>query len=82
MIKDYHIMGTILCIVGIAVTAIICFIEVKVEHGTGQYDCPNCNERYVPAMKTVIMAAHIGTSSKMKFPSDCKKGCHKKVLTK
>ena len=39
-------------------------------------------ERYVPTMKAVVMAPHMGTSRKMVCPHCGKKGYHKKVISK
>lgn len=55
---------------------------VKLEHDAGYYECPNCHVRYVPSMKAVVFAPHIGRSRKMKCPYCSKKGYHKKELTK
>ena len=38
--------------------------------------------RYVPTMKAVVMAPHMGTSRKMVCPYCGKKGYHKKVISK
>ena len=45
-------------------------------------ECPNCGERYVPSMKAVVMAPHIGRSRKMTCPHCGQKGYHKKVVSK
>ncbi|MCR4890986.1 MAG: helix-turn-helix domain-containing protein [Lachnospiraceae bacterium] len=55
---------------------------LKIEHDAGYYECPECKERYVPSMKAVVMAPHIGTARKMKCPYCGNKAYHKKVLTK
>ena len=55
---------------------------LKIEHDAGYYECPECGERYVPTMKAVVMAQHIGTSRKLKCPYCGSKAYHKKVLTK
>lgn len=55
---------------------------LRLEHDAGNYECPNCGKKYVPSMKAVIMAPHMGRSRRMKCPYCGKRGFHKKVLTK
>ena len=55
---------------------------VKLEHDTGYYECPNCQKVYVPTMKAVFFAPHIGFSRNMKCPYCNQRGYHKKVLYK
>ena len=55
---------------------------LRVEHDAGYYECPHCQYRYVPTMKAVVLAPHIGRDRRMKCPRCGKKGYHKKVLTK
>ena len=56
--------------------------DLRVEHDAGYYECPHCQYRYVPTMKAVVLAPHIGRDRRMKCPRCGKKGYHKKVLTK
>ena len=55
------------------------------QYKTGQslvFECPECHERFIPDMKSYIMAAHTLTKRKLICP---KCGAHrycKKVLTK
>ena len=55
---------------------------LRLEHDAGYYECPNCGMKYVPSMKAVVMAPHMGRSRKMRCPHCNKRGYHKKVLTK
>ena len=55
---------------------------LRLEHDAGYYECPNCGIKYVPSMKAVVMAPHMGRSRKMRCPHCDKRGYHKKVLTK
>lgn len=55
---------------------------LRLEHDAGYYECPNCGKKYVPSMKAVIMAPHMGRSRRMKCPYCGKRGFHKKVLTR
>ena len=55
---------------------------LKIEHDAGYYECQNCHEKYVPSMKAVVLASHIGRSRRLKCPYCGKRNYHKKVLTK
>ena len=55
---------------------------VKLEHDAGYYECPECGETYIPTMKAVVFAPHIGRNRKMTCPHCGKRAYHKKVLTK
>lgn len=80
--KGEKIIPIILVAIGITVMIVGCCFGLKIEHDAGYYECPNCGERYVPTMKAVVMAPHIGRTRKMKCPCCGQKGYHKKVLTK
>ena len=55
-------------------------VAVKLERDAGYYECPHCRARYVPTLKAVVFAPHLGRSRKMKCPYCGNKGYHKKVL--
>ena len=55
---------------------------IKIEHDAGYYECPECGEIYIPTMKAVVFAPHIGRNRKMTCPHCGKRAYHKKVLTK
>ena len=55
-------------------------VAVKLERDAGYYECPHCHTRYVPTLKAVVFAPHLGRSRKMKCPYCDNKGYHKKVL--
>ena len=55
---------------------------LKIEHDVGYYECPECGETYIPSMKAVVFAPHIGRSRKMTCPHCSHRAYHKKVLTK
>ncbi len=80
--KEHLILGVTLIAFGLAVAFVACFVALKIEHDTGYYECPVCKKRYVPTMKAVVMARHIGKSRRMKCPYCGNKSYHKKVLTK
>ncbi len=72
----------ILIVIGIGTFAVGMVNALKIEHDAGYYECPECKERYVPTMREVVLAPHIGTSRWMKCPYCGNKAYHKKVLTK
>ncbi len=72
----------ILITVGVCSFVVGMINALKIEHDAGYYECPVCKERYVPTMKAVVIAPHIGTSRRMKCPYCGNKAYHKKVLTK
>ncbi len=69
-------------IAGLIIFAVGIVAAIKIEHDAGYYECPNCGKRYLPTMKAVVFAPHIGLSRRMKCPCCEKRGYHKKVLTK
>ncbi len=71
--------------IGVSIISTIIFMTsifycVRLEHDTGYYECPHCKKVYVPTMKAVFLAPHIGFSRKMRCPYCDQKGYHKKVL--
>ena len=58
------------------------YYAVKIEREAGYYECTKCSYRYVPEMRNVVMAQHIGRNRKMKYPHCGEKTWQKKVLTK
>lgn len=58
------------------------YFGLKIEHDAGYYECPNCGERYVPTMKAMFWAPHMGRTRKMTCPHCGQKGYHKKVVSK
>lgn len=68
-------IGIVVVVIGIAVACIM-------DREAGAFECPECHERFIPDMKSYIMAAHTPTKRKLICP---KCGAHrycKKVLTK
>ena len=72
----------ILIITGSFVLALGIFYSIKIEREAGYYECQECGARYVPSMKSVMLAPHIGRSRQMKCPYCGKRNYHKKTLTK
>ncbi len=76
------VFGGISIAIGVIIVFIGIVIGIKIEHDAGYYECPECKKRYVPTMKAVVMAPHIGTSRKMRCPYCNQRAYHKEVLTK
>ena len=55
---------------------------VKIEQVAGYYECQACGHRYVPDLKSMYMAPHMGRTRHMKCPKCGKKTWQKKVLSK
>lgn len=71
----FIVIGIVVMIIGIAIACIM-------DREAGAFECPECHERFIPDMKSYIMAAHTLTKRKLICP---KCGAHrycKKVLTK
>ena len=55
---------------------------VKIEQIAGYYECKECGNKYVPTMKAVMMAPHMGRTRKMKCPACGQKSWQKKIISK
>ncbi|WP_024345729.1 helix-turn-helix domain-containing protein [Lacrimispora indolis] len=71
-------------LIGLAVVLFIpaIYFSVKLERDAGYYECQHCHERYVPTLKQVVFAPHMGRNRYMKCPKCGKKTYQIKVLTK
>jgi len=68
-------IGIIVVITGIAIACIL-------DREAGAFECPECNERFVPDMKSYIMGPHTFTKRKLTCPKcKCTRYC-RHVLTK
>lgn len=67
---------------GAVIFAVGMYHSLKLEQGAGYYECPNCHKRYVPTMRAVFLAPHIGRSRRMRCPYCGRKGYHRKMLTR
>lgn len=72
----------VLIVAGMAIFVVGIIYAIKLEHDAGYYECPHCQAKYVPSMKAVVFAPHVGRSRKMRCIRCNQKGYHKKVLTK
>lgn len=59
----------------------LCY-ATKIEQTAGYYECQACKHRYVPTLKAVIFAPHMGRTRKMTCPECHQKTWQKKVLHK
>ena len=55
---------------------------MKIEQTAGYYECQHCKHRYVPTLKAMYMAQHMGRTRYMKCPNCNKKSWQKKVISK
>ena len=55
---------------------------MKIEQTAGYYECNNCKYRYVPNLKSMYFAPHMGRTRYMRCPKCNKKTWQKKVLSK
>lgn len=73
----------IVLIVAGLVPVIVCIaFAMKIEQIAGYYECKECKHRYVPTLKAINMAPHMGRTRHMKCPACGKKTWQKKVLSK
>ena len=59
----------------------ICY-AIKIEQTAGYYECKHCKHRYVPTLKAVVLAQHIGRTRYMNCPKCNQKSWQKKVISK
>ena len=71
-----------LIVTGLIIFTVGMYHCLKLEREVGYYECQDCGERYIPSMKAVVFAPHMGRSRKMKCPYCGNKNYHKKTLTK
>ena len=76
------VLGALLIFAQFVLLIPFVYFGMKIEHDAGYYECPNCGERYVPTMKAMFWAPHMGRSRKMTCPHCGKKGYHRKVISK
>jgi hypothetical protein len=68
-------LAVVILVLGIGVCCVL-------DQGTGYYVCPNCQEHFIPSMKSFVSGPHTFTKRKLVCPK-----CHethycKKTLTK
>ncbi len=59
----------------------LCF-AMRIEQIAGYYECQHCKHKYVPTLKAVWFAMHMGRTRYMKCPKCGKKSWQKKVISK
>lgn len=80
--KYYSVVLGVILITSASIVAVFaCVIGLSIEHEAGYYECQKCKHRYVPTMKQITFAPHIGTSRKLVCPCCGDKNYHKKTLT-
>ena len=58
----------LLYVVGVGILALVIGIACILDREAGAFECPDCGERFVPDMKTYVMAPHTLTKRKMTCP--------------
>ena len=67
--------GVVPCFVGFS-------IAMKIEQVAGYYECAKCHHKYVPELKKMYAAMHMGTTRYMMCPECGQKSWQKKVISK
>ena len=57
-------------------------VSIKIEQVAGYYQCQHCGHKYVPSLKAMYRAMHMGRTRYMKCPKCEKKSWQKKVVDK
>ena len=72
-----------ICVFSGFVPAIVGFaFAMKIEQTAGYYECKHCKHKYVPTLKAMYAAPHMGRTRKMRCPECGKKSWQKKVVSK
>lgn len=66
--------------IGLTLFAVGMHQSLRIEQTAGYYECPSCGHRYVPSLRSVYLAPHIGRSRLMRCPECGERHYHKKVL--
>lgn len=77
------IVRAFLIIIGFVIFVFAMQSCIKIEQVAGYYECPECQNRYIPtSYLNVFLAPHIGRTRYMKCPNCGKRHWQKKVLSK
>ena len=83
IVNSYMIyIMNLLMVVGFIPIAIAFPFMLKIEQVAGYYECKKCGHRYVPTMKAINLAPHMGRTRHMKCPKCGEKSWQKKVISK
>ena len=72
----------ILSVIAVIIICVGIGLACVLDRDAGVYECPHCNEKFVPTMKAYILGAHTLTKRKLKCPNCGKRSYCKKHLTK
>ena len=72
----------LLIVIGMVPLIIACPFMLKIEQVAGYYECKKCGHRYVPTLKAINLAPHMGRTRHMKCPKCGEKSWQKKVISK
>lgn len=72
----------VLILVGLVPLLVAMPFLIKIEQTAGYYECKACGHKYVPSFSSVLWAAHMGRTRKMRCPNCHRKTWQKKVISK
>lgn len=75
-------LRALLIVAGLIPFAIGMAFAIRIEQTAGYYECAKCGYRYVPAYRSVLWAAHINRTRRMRCPRCNEVSWQKKVLRK
>lgn len=75
-------MRIVFIVVGLIPLLVATPFMLKIEQIAGYYHCEECGHKYVPTLKAVSRAPHMGRTRKMECPNCHKKSWQKKVISK
>ena len=71
----------VICLAGMIPLLVATPFMLKIEQKAGYYECKKCGHRYIPTIKAVTMAPHMGRTRKMRCPNCNEKTWQKKVIS-
>lgn len=72
----------LLIFIGMVPLIVACPFMIVIEQKAGYYECQHCHHKYVPTIKSVLWAPHMGRTRKMRCPECGVKTWQKKVIRK
>ena len=71
----------LICVAGLIPLLVATPFMLKIEQKAGYYECKKCGHRYIPTIKAVTMAPHMGRTRKMRCPNCNERTWQKKVIS-
>ena len=83
LLLDLNMGIRLLIIIPGFIQFLICaFISIWIEQKVGYYECPECNNRFIPTFAQTFFVPHMGRTRHLKCPKCGKKSWCKKVFNK